>query len=513
MFRYVRCAILMLALLAGAALLSSLPDRAAAQTTALNEASLKNFVVERAYQDVLNRSASPAELANLASQLGVVFDETDLRVVLLGSGEFFDNVDQNRQEFIFAAYRNVFGRLPIHGEYADAAQKLAGARVNLVTERQRVVRSLLERSGDDLDSLGVRELSLSTNASGEITAFMFELDANYEPTDETHLTVSILGQQLDGEIRRRAADDLLIFRPDEPVVRVGEIVALVFVTRDGVTEVANISTPSNNLPARTSDFPEWPDAVYEDQRVIAHYGSHATSVLGVLGETGPVQASQRVQSVAAQFNAPGKPAVGAFEMIVTVAQASAGSDGNFSTPSDLDEVSEWIDVAEQHGLYVILDIQPGRSDFLTESRRYESLLMRPNVGLALDPEWRMGPNQRPGEVVGRVSAEEVNQVSAWLSDLVIDNALPEKIFIIHQFQERMVTNRDRLIDRPGLATTIHADGFGSQVLKQATYSRIKVAAPFFNGFKLFIDEDTDLYEPAEVLQFTDNPVPDFVSYQ
>ena len=145
--------------------------------------------------------------------------------------------------------------------------------------------------------------------------------------------------------------------------------------------------------------------------------------------------------------------------------------------------------------------------------RYESLLLRPNVGLALDPEWRMGPTQVPGEVIGQVTATEINQVSAWLVELVRDNDLPEKIFIIHQFQDRMVINRDRIIHRPGLATTIHTDGFGDRANKQATYSRIHVDAPLYNGFKLFIDEDTDLYQPGDVLGFLENPVPDFVSYQ
>lgn len=263
----------------------------------------------------------------------------------------------------------------------------------------------------------------------------------------------------------------------------------------------------------TSAFPFWPDRVFEDQRIIAYYGHHFDSRLGVLGETGAGEAVQRVNAAAAPFDQPGTPAVGAFEMIVTVAQASPGADGDFSNPSELTDVEEWVDIAEQHGLYVILDIQPGRSDFLTESRRYEALLLRPHVGLALDPEWRMGPTQVPGEVVGRVTADEVNQVSEWLAQLVSNNDLPEKIFIIHQFQERMVVNRDQVIDRPGLATMIHADGFGNRDGKQATYSRLHVDAPLYNGFKLFIDEDTNIYQPDEVLAFTENPVPDFVSYQ
>ena len=63
----------------------------------------------------------------------------------------------------------------------------------------------------------------------------------------------------------------------------------------------------------------------------------------------------------------------------------------------------------------------------------------------------MSPTQRPGQVVGSVTAAEVNEVSEWLSDLVVDNGLPEKMFIVHQFQVRMIKNREQLVDRPGLA--------------------------------------------------------------
>ena len=87
------------------------------------------------------------------------------------------------------------------------------------------------------------------------------------------------------------------------------------------------------------------------------------------------------------------------------------------------------------------------------------------------------------------------------------------MLILHQFQTRMIKNREDVIDRPGLATVIHADGFGGRAIKQQTYGILKVEEPFYNGFKLFIDEDTRIYQPSEVLQFSTNPVPDLITYQ
>jgi len=63
------------------------------------------------------------------------------------------------------------------------------------------------------------------------------------------------------------------------------------------------------------------------------------------------------------------------------------------------------------GVYTVLDLQPGRTDFLTQTKAHEDLLRRPRVDLALDPEWRM----RPGEVhlrqIGSVGIDEVNEVA------------------------------------------------------------------------------------------------------
>ena len=85
--------------------------------------------------------------------------------------------------------------------------------------------------------------------------------------------------------------------------------------------------------------------------------------------------------------------VPAFEIIATVADSRAGDDGNYSNESPLDDLRPWIEAAGEAGLYVLLDLQPGRTDFLTQARLYEEFLRLPYVGLALDPEWRLGPDQ------------------------------------------------------------------------------------------------------------------------
>src|SRR5690606_41488694 len=52
-----------------------------------------------------------------------------------------------------------------------------------------------------------------------------------------------------------------------------------------------------------------------------------------------------------------------------------------------------IEAAADAGQYVVLDFQPGGSSFLEQVHEYEELLAYPHVGIALDPEWRLKPDQ------------------------------------------------------------------------------------------------------------------------
>ena len=136
--------------------------------------------------------------------------------------------------------------------------------------------------------------------------------------------------------------------------------------------------------------------LYPGRQMVALYGHPGTAALGVLGEQGVDGAIARAQQMAADYQPlVDVPVVPAFEIITTVASSGAGPDGNYSFEAPIDLLRPWVDAAGQAGVYVVLDLQPGRTDFLTQAKRYEELLARPYVGLALDPEWRLQPNQTP----------------------------------------------------------------------------------------------------------------------
>jgi hypothetical protein len=256
--------------------------------------------------------------------------------------------------------------------------------------------------------------------------------------------------------------------------------------------------------------------LFPQHQFVALYGTPSTGVLGVLGEQGAEAAVQRARDVAAPYSAlTDKTVVPMFEIIATVAAAQAGKDGNFSNELPVDELRPFVDAAAKAGLYVVIDLQPGRTDFLTQAKLYQPLLELPNVGLALDPEWRLGPDQLPLRQIGSVSAAEVNSVTNWLADLTNEKGLPQKMLVLHQFRTAMISDRTSLdLSRPEIAVLIHADGQGGQGDKQATWANLHREAPegIHWGWKNFYDEDLPMLTPEQTMQAV-SPAPDLITYQ
>ena len=244
-------------------------------------------------------------------------------------------------------------------------------------------------------------------------------------------------------------------------------------------------------PAPTQTLPHGATKIFGDGRfLVAYYGTAETGALGVLGETSPDAMQRRVHRAAKPFARKRQPVQVVYELIVSIADRHAGKGHDYSHDIARAEVQKYIDAAHRHDALLLLDIQPGRSDFLTVAKRWAWALKDPYVGLALDPEWRMGKHGVPGTRIGSVGAGEVNRVSAWLRDLVARNALPQKLFVLHQFRTDMIDHIGTIEPRRGLVMVQHVDGFGTPGQKLATFHAVARPRQFFMGFKLFYDEDT-----------------------
>ncbi|MFI7583933.1 hypothetical protein ACH9DO_09080 [Kocuria sp. M1N1S27] len=282
------------------------------------------------------------------------------------------------------------------------------------------------------------------------------------------------------------------------------------------------SAPASSPTPTPTPTPEEPaeligggTEVFPDRRMVALYGHPETPGLGVLGEQGPRESVIRAQELAAQYEPfSDVPVVPAFEIITTTASSEPGVDGDYSRESTVEDLRPYVDAAVEHDVYVVLDLQPGHQDFLSQAQQYEELLRLPNVGLALDPEWRLAPGQVHMVQIGSVDAAEINATTAWLAELTRENDLPQKVVVLHQFADSMITNR-HLVDasRPELALVLHADGHGTPDLKMGTWERLQEGLPegIRMAWKNFYDEDTPTFTPEQTSAI--EPQPWFVSYQ
>jgi hypothetical protein len=254
------------------------------------------------------------------------------------------------------------------------------------------------------------------------------------------------------------------------------------------------------------------DVPVRRSRVVAYYGAPGSGALGVLGVGTPEQAADAVIRRAAGFAGYGRAVQPAMELIATVAQRSPGHDGSYSKPVPAANIEQYLDVAHRHRMLLILDLQPGRAAFLPQAKALRPFLLDPSVGLALDPEWKVGPHASPGNgLIGSSAAAGINAVGGWLSNLVAAHHLPDKLLVVHQFTRSMLPDRPALTRHPGIEMVLHADGFGTPASKINIFHQLAFPAPFGIGFKLFLRQDARLMAPREVMAL--RPRPDVVTYQ
>jgi hypothetical protein len=255
--------------------------------------------------------------------------------------------------------------------------------------------------------------------------------------------------------------------------------------------------------------------LFPTRRLVALYGYPGTPALGALGEQGLQASIARARNAAAPYRTLSRiPVIPAFEIIATVAEAHPGTDGDYSYESPVASLRPWVRQATAAGMYVILDLQPGRASLLAQARRYQSLLELPDVGLALDAEWKLQPGQLPLKQIGSVSISEVNSVSSWLAHLTAKYQLPQKLLVLHQFQLSMIRDEQKLDTRhDDLAILIHMDGQGTPGDKQQTWEAVTRAAPpkVRFGWKNFYVKDHPMMSPQQTLAIA--PHVSMISYQ
>jgi hypothetical protein len=287
----------------------------------------------------------------------------------------------------------------------------------------------------------------------------------------------------------------------------------VLVFRGGETpQLAADGTGAASSPPPPPTLPRGGRVLFPDYRVVAYYGAPQDAQLGELGIGTPGQATAKLLDQAKAYDITSRPVMPALELIATLVTADPGDDRRYRLRQSAEVIDRYLAAARRAEALLILDIQPGRARFMDEVRAYEPWLSEPDVGIALDPEWSMRPGEVPGSVIGSTESAVVNRVSTYLSSVVRQYNLPEKLLIVHQFTPEMIRHRELLQTHDGVALVLNVDGFGDRPNKISKYHMFaERGQAWHHGFKLFYHEDVNLLGPRAVLGL--RPRPDVIIYE
>jgi len=247
--------------------------------------------------------------------------------------------------------------------------------------------------------------------------------------------------------------------------------------------------------------------------LVGLYGTPLGRGLGILGTVSPTETVTlaREQATAYQTLLTDTTVIPFFHMVVTIADAYPGEDGDYNHRVPTATIQLWIDVARANGLLAVLDIQPAHSPLPVELDYVAPFVRQRGVHLALDPEFTMPAGAVPGERLGSMDGDSVNLAQAWLTERAWE-AGERKLLIIHQFDDRMFADKDRIQPYASVELIWDADGFGGPPAKIADHLQYAEEPGFeYSGFKLFYGYDVPLMTPADVLRLQPRPV--FVVYQ
>jgi hypothetical protein len=253
--------------------------------------------------------------------------------------------------------------------------------------------------------------------------------------------------------------------------------------------------------------------VLDTNLLVTWYGNPWSQRMGILGRLdGTALADGLKRQADAYASVSTKRVLPAYELVAVIGQPQPGRDGRYRRRESYAVIDRMLQAARVAGFKLILDVQTGHSTVLDELSYLAPYLQQPDVYLALDPEFSMGNGAVPGQRIGQMHADDVNDAIAVLECVQERYHLPPKVLMVHQFTMAMLPDKEKIWSSPALDVVLVADGFGPPALKRHTYAMVlRQHSLAFSGFKLFYIQDTDLLQPSQVLALT--PAPSVVIYQ
>ena len=304
------------------------------------------------------------------------------------------------------------------------------------------------------------------------------------------------------------------------VLRGGSLFPNIYYT--DVIEALELAEASRPFWVNTQDeldaitrFTEDHTSLLLNNDILAFYGHPNSKNMGILGRYTIEELDRKLTELARDYAevSGGRTVRKAFYIIF----GTVWPEGEIGIIKE-ETLKRYVEYALEHDILVFIDHQIGRYDPVNSLKRMLPWLKYPNVHLALDPEWR---TTKPMVEIGTVSADELNRAQQVMEDYIIANNIPgERLLVIHQFNWRMIKNREMVRSDFQRVRLVHcADGFGAPHLKRSAYAYNAEAANIpVKAFKLFYNfgipgagYDSPLLTPKEVYAL--EPRPYIIMYQ
>ncbi|QTN01126.1 hypothetical protein ERJ70_18640 [Sediminibacillus dalangtanensis] len=256
------------------------------------------------------------------------------------------------------------------------------------------------------------------------------------------------------------------------------------------------------------------DGPLKNHRLVAYYGHPNSTNMGILGEMEPDELMEKLKEQAQEYSDanPSRPAIPTIELISTVAQRDPGPEGKYFHRTSPEQIDEYAELAKENDALLMLDVQLGTDSVLNQVKLLEKWLKLPYVHLAIDTEFHVKEGETPGIDLGQVNGEEVQEAVNYLTEMVEENDLPDKIVLVHQFMDEALTNKDAIQPTENVEVALNYDGWGASSTKMSLYRKfVRNEAVQYGGFKVFYQKDEPVLSAEDVLKLDPNPA--IVNYQ
>ena len=237
----------------------------------------------------------------------------------------------------------------------------------------------------------------------------------------------------------------------------------------------------------------------------------------------------QLQSLGKQYAAldPTHPVKLGIDLVINVIQPCYSFPKFCASWADDSTLQAYVDYCQKHDLLLFFDLQLGVQPVAdaVNSNLLPYLSKYPFVELALDTEFHF-PNTPQGYsmaagypcCLGWMDATEVNWTIDKLADISLQNHLPRKVLVIHQWNYAVLTNKDKIKINPDVSVVLQSDGFGQTSDKLFDYQVfVQKDMLQYGGYKIFFQYpgagagDTPVQTPAQIMQVFPQPL--FISYE